>query len=704
VWICKTCGHQDIISSLEELNSKQKPHQTEVYVVRHGEATHNVKGIVGPAIEGSKFDRSSELTSRGERQAEEAAKKLFKKKIDIIISSPLARTRKTSKIIADIIGAKVEIDDRLHDINIGDFHGEKVEDVRKKFPFEKILVESFPGGESVRHVRARMFGVFKDIIFKYKDKKILIVSHGDPLWVLNAALDGVEEEDYKKSWYPKTGEIRRFNINNWPYSIQRGELDIHRPYIDDISLRCSSCGGDSFRIKEVADVWFDSGAMPFAQNQDFPGKIGRVKVNLNKLKKTILYPADYICEGIDQTRGWFYTLLAVSSLMELPSAYKNVLTIGLVLDQKGEKMSKSKGNIVEPFQLFEKYGVDAVRWYFYTINQPSDEKLFRESDVADASRKFIMILKNTVEYWKTYSIVPKIKKAPRPKMAINKWLIINFEKVKYDSTKAMDKFDIVTAARLIGNFVLEDVSRWYIRRIREVMKIGNKPAKKETSETLGYVLSELSKIIAPFTPFIAEDIYLLMAGFDLDHAKTSVHLEKWPGTQKPVKDDLLKDMNELRKIVGEALKLRAESGIKVRQPLGELKIRGSYSGIRKNKQLIDLMKGELNIKKISFGVKINKDIELDLNITPELKEEGIFRDLVRHIQDMRKKSGLMPKDKIVLSIASKDPAGKFFVKKFEERFKEEVNAGKLVTDAIKDPQIWSIFKTDELEFDVSFVL
>ncbi len=235
-------------------------------------------------------------------------------------------------------------------------------------------------------------------------------------------------------------------------------LDFHRPYIDKIILKCDKCGGDMIRIKDVCDVWFDSGSMPFAQNH-FPFSIP---------KKNLLYPADYICEAIDQTRGWFYTLLAVAILLGRKAPYKNVLSLGLVLDAEGQKMSKSRGNVVVPGELMNKYGADAVRWYFYTINQPWDEKLFKEEDVQAALRRFILIFWNCFSYWKMYAgknfkINPP---AGGPKLVINKWLLAKFNQIALEVPKLLDNYDIVSAARLIEDFVIEDISHWYIRRMR----------------------------------------------------------------------------------------------------------------------------------------------------------------------------------------------------------------------------------------------
>ncbi|OGZ28664.1 MAG: hypothetical protein A2931_03625 [Candidatus Niyogibacteria bacterium RIFCSPLOWO2_01_FULL_45_48] len=642
VWICEKCGHQEVVGSINDLDKLGPKRTTRVFVVRHGEAEHNVKGIVGPAIPARDFD--NHLTKKGIKEAEKTARALKKEKIDLIISSPLNRTRQTSEILASTLGVKMEVNEQIYDYNIGDFHDRSIKDSHIEFPFERRLCEPFPNGESLRDVRARMMMELRRIVRSNSGKNILIVSHGDPMWVLNASLEGLEEKNYPKSWYPKTGEAKELKLHNWPYN-RDGELDLHKPYADLVNLRCQKCEGNMSRVKEIADVWFDSGAMPFAS--DVPG-----------------YPADYIVEAVDQTRGWFYTLLAVASLLGKKAPYKNVISYGHVLDSEGKKMSKHKGNVVEPSLLFDKYGADAVRWYFYTVNQPWDEKLFKESDIAEASRRFLNIFRNSFVYWQTYKDKSKISKK-KPKLLINKWLNARMNQVGYEATEALEKYDIVKAARAIENFVAEDLSRWYIRRIRDAIRFGSKKEKEEISSIFGLALYEVAKLSAPFVPFLTDKMFLDVMG------KGSIHLEKWTKFKKPSKADkkLAEEMNEARRIVSLALEARAKAGIKVRQPLALLKVKSKKLNI-KNKELVGLIKGEVNIKEIKFDPKIKDEVELDVNITPELKEEGQLRELIRHIQEKRKEAGLQPSDKTTF-VALTDDKGETFVKKFESVLKKE---------------------------------
>jgi len=390
--------------------------------------------------------------------------------------------------------------------------------------------------------------------------------------------------------------------------------DLHRPYIDKIKLKCP-CNNKMTRVLEVIDCWFDSGAMPFAQHH-WPFN-----------KEELLFPADYISEGIDQTRGWFYTLLAISTLLEKGPAYKNVISFNHILDEKGEKMSKSKGNIVDPWQVINNYGVDAMRWYFFTVNQPGDNKLFSEKSVEQSLKKVIMTLWNSYIFYCTYA--PEFRKSKKSNYILNKWIISKLNELILETTLKLDKYDIIGAARAIESFIIDDLSLWYIRRSRKHFA--------EISQTLKFVLLTLSKLTAPFIPFLSEEIYR-----NLSKTFISVHLENWPKVNEKLMIDekLNQKMEKVREIVSLVLAERAKAGIKVRQPLNELQIT-NYE-LQKEKELLELIKDEINVKKITFG----KGLKLDTKITTELKEEGMVREVIRKIQEMRKQKRFKPKDKI----------------------------------------------------------
>jgi len=410
-------------------------------------------------------------------------------------------------------------------------------------------------------------------------------------------------------------------------------LELHRPFIDEITFSCEKCGGTMKRVPEVIDCWFDSGSMPFAQ-WHYPFE------NKQKIDNTQFFPADFISEGIDQTRGWFYTLLAVSTLLGLGNPYKNVISHGLVLDAKGQKMSKSRGNVVWPKDVIDKYGADLCRFYFYTINPVAEPKRFDFKDLVTLYRKFFDTLENCQNFFLTYldkDFLPI--KDFRSTNLLDLWVVSRLENLKSQLIKNLDNYDIVGAARFFLDFV-DDLSNWYIRRSRKrFQRPGSENEKNEASQTLYYVILELTKLLAPFCPFISEKIYQELSGKE----KESVHLTDYPKPNNSLIDQNLEEkMQKIREIVALALAKRAEAKIKIRQPLSRLEVKEE----KLEEDLIDLIKEEINVKEIILNKKLETEIKLDTKITPELKEEGMVREIIRYLQDMRKKIGLEPHDRI----------------------------------------------------------
>ncbi|MCD6471472.1 isoleucine--tRNA ligase [bacterium] len=408
-------------------------------------------------------------------------------------------------------------------------------------------------------------------------------------------------------------------------------FDPHRPFVDKIIWKCPRCGGVMKRVPEVLDCWFDSGAMPYAQKHWPFGQARNWRSkNIKALIKKIAYPADFICEAIDQTRGWFYSLLAISTLLDLGPSYKNVICLGLVLDKNGQKMSKSKGNIIDPLEVIEKFGADTLRWYLYSVNQPGENKLFNLNDLIKIKQRVFLTIRNIFNFYKTYAF-KKVKYSSASKNILDRWILVRLNFLIREVTDKMEKYDITGSARLIAEFI-DDVSLWYLRRSRNRFKSKDSRA----INTLGFVLFNLAKLLAPFTPFFSENLYL-----DLKHRKLSVHLENWPQFDKNKQDkNLLKSMKYVREICEIAHSLRAKAKIKVRQPLQKLEIKNLKLKTILGKDLLDLIKEEINVKEIVFDSSINKEVELDTKITPELKKEGFLREIVRQINSLRKQAGL----------------------------------------------------------------
>jgi isoleucyl-tRNA synthetase len=429
------------------------------------------------------------------------------------------------------------------------------------------------------------------------------------------------------------------------------------------------------RVKEVADVWFDSGCMPYAQyHYPFNADIKKSEeLDLAKIKESIQFPADFISEGVDQTRGWFYTLLAISTALDLGPAYKNVIVQGLALDKKGQKMSKSKGNGVDPWEMINKYGSDIVRWYFYTINSVGENKKFDELDLGKAYRRFIAIIFNSFIFLETYGVLgKKLSGNLASYNLIDRWILARLNKMTVEATDGLEKYDINSACKSIESFV-DDLSRWYIRRSRRRFQ---KPESQEdlemVSAVLYHCLLELSKLIAPFAPFFADALYLSL----VDSHESSVHLCDWPMIKEEfTNNEIIEKMEEARRIASLGLALRAEKKIKVRQPLAKLEVNTKKLSI-KDSEFMGLIKEEVNVKEVVINLQLKGEIDLDTVITQELREEGLMRDLARMVQDLRQSGNYVPKDRVFLMIET-DKDLESIIDANRESLKKDVGAGEI---------------------------
>lgn len=641
IWQCESCRHIDVIGSIDEMLKKTKTSKNKYFIMRHGESEANMLRII------SSEPNIYHLTERGEKQVLTTAKKLKKEKIDIIMSSDILRTRETAEIVRGVLGIHtIHLDPRAREIQLGNLSGKSSESYHRAFPTYKEKFSKRPeGGESLQDLRARMVGFIQDIDEKYSGKNILIVSHEYPLWLLWSAGQGMPAKDIiaikekiKGADFIKTGEYLKFPFKKLPYS-HKGTVDLHRPFIDSIKLECSRCDGEMARVTEVCDVWFDSGAMPFAQNH-WQG-IGKPKA----------FPADFISEGVDQTRGWFYTLLAVSTLLGYGTPYKNVLSLGHVLDKNGQKMSKSKENVVEPGSMIQKYGVDSLRWYFYTINSPDDTKAFDEKDVLQRLRGFINTFWNSYLLFETYAPKKISLKNISVKNILDRWILSRLQSVIAAVTKHLNAYEPVSAARALEEFLVSDFSQWFLRRSRRrFQKPVNKKELDKVSEVSAYVLLTITKLSAPFVPFLTEIIFQRLRQ-KIGVRELSIHLAEWPKENKKFKvtSDFEVQMDKIRMWAALALQMRAKAGIKVRQPLAEFVVNKNDYGKKEkfSQELLEILKDEINVKKISWG----NECTLDTRITPELREEGFVREVIRNIQEMRKDAGFKPGDGILVSFS-----------------------------------------------------
>ncbi|MCA0388961.1 MAG: isoleucine--tRNA ligase [Bacteroidetes bacterium] len=569
-----------------------------------------------------------------------------------------------------------------------------------------------------------------------------------PIWVTD---DGKEMfavgsiEELKQGIYEHDGK-------RTPVS-ELESVDLHKPFVDRIIFEKD---GKVFRrTPELIDVWYDSGAMPFAQYH-YPFE--------NKEWFEANFPADFISEGIDQTRGWFYTLHAISTMLFDSPAYKNILVNDLILDKEGKKMSKSRGNSVDPFMLFDKYGADATRWYLVANNPPWKPTLFNEEDLGDIQRKFFGTLANTYSFFSLYANIdkfvndqPLVDYTKRPE--IDRWIISKLNTLVKEYETSMDAYDVTRAARAVMSYTIDELSNWYVRRSRRrFWKSELTEAKLSAYQTLHECLMTVSKLIAPFAPFMAEDLYQRLTAAESGQPE-SVHLCFYPQVTY-IDTDLEAKMEAVQKVVYITRSMRAKHNLKVRQPLKKIMVAVSGDLKEPLETMKDVVLEEVNIKELviltddsgivkktakpnfktlgpkhgkgvqpvaaairEFGNKeisilskgdnvyisvaggeievapsdveiISTEIEgwlvesegsftvaLDTEITSELKEEGIAREFVNRVQNMRKDAGFEVTDKIRINYSGdlelKTAVGNFQSYIQGETLAEELNTGEL---------------------------
>ncbi len=424
------------------------------------------------------------------------------------------------------------------------------------------------------------------------------------------------------------------------------QADLHRPYVDEIYLTCKDCGGRMRRVPELIDVWFDSGSMPVGQ-WHYPFE------NIEDFKKQ--FPADFICEAVDQTRGWFYSLHAISTLLFDQACYKNVICLGLILDGQGLKMSKSRGNVETPWTVIEKNGADAMRWYLYTASPPGQERRFSSDLVGEVLRNFTLTLWNTYSFFVTYANLDGWTPDPTVKVEyspLDKWLRSMLHTLIRDVTNAMENYDVLGATRPIQTFV-EQLSNWYLRRSRRrFWKSESDSDKQAAYATLYESLVALSKLLAPTMPFIADELYLNLVGSVDPGVLESVHLAGWLKYDTSVIDEKLnREMALVMRLTSLGHAARNKANRKVRQPLAEVAFSvGSLEEENVVRQNNDLLTDELNVKKVRLLNAASEAVSYSLNPLPKQlgqKYGSLFPEI-------RKKILAMEVDKTAIQLMTGD--------------------------------------------------
>jgi isoleucyl-tRNA synthetase len=556
------------------------------------------------------------------------------------------------------------------------------------------------------------------------------------------------------------------------------DIDLHKPHVDEIKINCEKCQGKMQRVTEVIDVWFDSGSMPYAQ-WHYPFENEEIfKGN---------FPADFICEGVDQTRGWFYSLLAISTMLFDKPAYKNIVVNELVLDKEGQKMSKSKGNAVVPEEVINEFGSDPLRWYFITVSAPWVPKRFDTSGIAEVYRKFFDTLFNTYSFFALYANIdrfevnsPQIKFERRPE--IDRWILSLLYSTVEQVTEKMENYDMTRAARIISDFVIDDVSNWYVRRNRRRFWKGEMNDDKLSAyQTLYEVLLTVTKLIAPVVPLVSEDLYLNLRTEEMPE---SVHLTTYPVLTAEMKSrqnrELENRMQVAQRIVGLARSVRNTVKLKVRQPLARIIVSSESKSVRESAmKMASIIQDEINVKQVEviekesdivrvgtrplykkLGPKAGKmmkmvadiienlnqdtierlqkqgdividlegsqihvtteDVEffeekkddnfeferesniliaLDTRMTEELEMEGIAREFVNRVQNLRKDAGFEVTDRITINHQAPEKINNA-ISKMSDYIKTETLATRIQKDLV-DGDIRREIKINDLVFEVA---
>ncbi|MGH7610187.1 MAG: isoleucine--tRNA ligase [Candidatus Dormibacteria bacterium] len=419
--------------------------------------------------------------------------------------------------------------------------------------------------------------------------------------------------------------------------------DPHKPYIDEITLTCA-CGGEMRRAPEVIDAWYDSGAMPFAQ-WHYPFE------NQERFQQD--HPADYISEALDQTRGWFFTLLAESTMLFDEPAYRHVVVPSLVVDERGRKMSKSRGNVIDPFDLISKTGADALRWWFYTTVTVGLEYRISTQRVAESAGRFLNVLWNMLSFLVTYANLadwrPPTKAAQAHRHILDRWAVARLEQTVGDAVAALDRYDANGACRAIAALV-EDVSTWYLRRSRPRFR-GRPDEIAASCATLHELLLGVARLLAPFTPFMADSVYRCLSR-PVAGAAASVHLETYPEPDSKGRDPgLLREMATVRRLAEEARALREARGVPLRQPLARATVRG----VELEPELARVLQEEVNVTEVAcLPGPGSATVELDFELTAALRREGLVRGFARVLQALRRRSQLRAGEPVEVSYVCDD--------------------------------------------------
>jgi isoleucyl-tRNA synthetase len=716
IWENKETGDYKVLGSLAELKNKTRSKNNFV-VFRHGQSQANISDI----LSFEKNKNGDSLTIEGKERVKTESKNIGSvltqgkntngEKVDVIFSSPFNRTKETSKIIKSELGFLGEIifDDRLSETNFGEGNnGAANELLRKAFLSESFNgEEKMCGGESFLDINKRVFDFLYEVDKKYEGKNIVIVSHHLPISVILSGVNAFKKrnDDNIKNSTPYLLDFAPFPCD------ENFQLDYHRPFIDDISFY--EDGKKYEFIGDVFDCWFESGSMPYA-SKHYPFE------NKDKFdpEKGIGFPADFISEGQDQTRGWFNSMLTLSVALFGETAFKNVIVHGMLMADNGKKLSKSDKNYPPVDEVLDKYGGDSLR--LFLLSSPivkGDSPSFHEKGVDDMMKKVVMKTKNILAFYELYKNgVLEERNSYESKNILDKWILEKTKKLILEVESGLENYKIDDATKPFVEFV-DDFSTWFIRRSRDRFKGDDIEDRDLSIATTKEVLRVFSKVISPFAPFLADYVWVRVRS---EEDKESVHLEDWPKAksslaEKIIKNDIIEVMDSVREVVSVGLEARTVQGLKVRQPIQSVLVLGASGKV--DQKYFDLIKDELNIKEVFF----EKDLEsalskkyndfsdeldnltkdsnkkiiviLNKNISKQLQEEGDYREFLRQVQIMRKNAGMKVADKVELKVDLGE-SEKEFIENFRDDLEKTAGVVNINYSSIADGDITKINKKE----------
>ena len=688
-WKVEKTGAHIIVRSLDDLCKRMRP-RNRYFFVRHGHSVSNEKGVLN-----CKKEEGDGLTEKGKEQAFSVVEKLKGVKPTVVFYSPLTRTRETAACIAKETGAQMVEEPLLTELQVPSLHNRPIRELWKSIhalgAFHD-LGKSIDGGESFLDMYRRVLQFFEKVDREYNGADIVVVTHRA---VINAARSiAPTHAQFEKNY--KRGTVLKSVSNGGVCAIRyvhlqrdvHGEIDLHRPYVDEVVLYDAD-GNPAYHTKEVFDCWFESGAMPYGSHH-YPFEN---KLLFNPMLRRG-FPADFICEGLDQTRGWFYSLMAIGVGAFDQSPYRNVVVTGLIRAADGKKMSKSLQNYTDPMDLVERYGADALRHYLLGSSVVRGEDLdFKDEQVDEIYKKVYMRLHNCLNFYMIYAHLPHLGGS---RNVLDTYIRSRFAQTRNLMTRGFEMYRLDEAVAPVGPFV-DDLSTWYIRRSRDRIK-NRTDDGAQARETLRFVLTEFAKCLAPIAPFYAEHLFLEMRKHHPHRflSSESVHLTRWPQRMLAQKEVIAK-MDMVRDVASSVHEQRVDAGIKVRQPLSKVVLQQEMDEEQKA-----LLGDEVNVKEVVIDPHASQSVVLYTELTDVLRAEGFVREYIRNVQKMRKEKGFSPtKMADVLSVYVPDEQKKY-LQDYEAKIKREVQVRSVVYADIK-PKDAGVFTIDRIEVVLDIV-